>query len=47
MDEFRKKMLDWITPEQRGKFQNGVQLFNNRLKQRGMAPVGGPGGGFF
>ncbi len=47
MDEFRKKMLDWISPEQRGKFQNGMQMFNDRLKDRGLPPVGPPGGGFF
>jgi len=47
MDEFRKKMLDWVTPAQRGKFQNGMQIFNARLKEKGMAPVGPPGGGFF
>jgi hypothetical protein len=47
MDEFRKKMLDWVTPEQRGKFQNGMQLFNARLQQQGMQPVSPPGGGFF
>jgi hypothetical protein len=46
MDEFRKKMLDWVTPEQRGKFQNGVQLFNARLEQQGMQPIS-VGGGFF
>lgn len=45
MDEFRKKMLDWVTPAQRGKFQNGMQLFNARLKEKGLPPVGPPGGG--
>ena len=33
---FRKKMLDWTTPEQRGKFENGMQMFNDRMKERGM-----------
>jgi hypothetical protein len=47
LDEFRKKMLDWVTPEQRGKFQNGMQLFNDRLRAQGMSPVSPPGGGFF
>ncbi|HMP06752.1 MAG TPA: hypothetical protein PJ982_10410 [Lacipirellulaceae bacterium] len=47
MDSFRKKMLDWVSPEQRGKFQNGIQIFNNRLQQRGMPPVSPPGGSFF
>ncbi len=45
VDEFRKKMLDWVTPAQRGKFQNGMQLFNARLKEKGLPPVGPPGGG--
>ena len=48
MDEFRKKMLDWTTPEQRAKFENGMQMFNERLKERGLEPRRpAPGGGFF
>jgi hypothetical protein len=47
MEEFRKKMLDWTTPDQRAKFENGIQMFNDRLKQRGMDPVDMPGGGVF
>jgi hypothetical protein len=47
LDEFRKKMLDWVTPDQRGKFQNGMKMFNDRLQSQGMQPVGPPGGGFF
>jgi hypothetical protein len=43
MDEFRKKMLDYTTPEQRAKFENGIQIFNERRKERGLPPVG-PGG---
>ncbi|RIK80676.1 MAG: hypothetical protein DCC67_09100 [Planctomycetota bacterium] len=46
-DEFRKKMLAWTTPSQRAKFENGIQLLNDRRKQRGLPPIGGPGGGFF
>lgn len=47
-DQFRKKMLDWTTPEQRAKFENGINLMNGRLKERGMDPLPpGPGGGFF
>lgn len=47
-DQFRKKMLDWTTPEQRAKFENGLNRMNDRLKERGMAPLPpGPGGGFF
>ena len=46
VDEMRKKMLDWTTPEQRAKFQNGIAIFNDRLRQRGLPPVN-PGGGFF
>lgn len=47
VDEFRKKMLDWTTPSQRAKFENGIQMMNNRRKERGLPPLGGPGGGFF
>lgn len=45
IDEWRKKMLDWTTPEQRAKFDNAFQKFNERLQQRGMNPM--PAGGFF
>lgn len=45
MDEMRKKMLDWTTPEQRAKFEKVMQKYSERLKQRGMDPM--PGGGFF
>lgn len=45
IDEMRKKMLDWTTPEQRAKFDTAFQKFNERLKQRGMSSM--PGGGFF
>jgi hypothetical protein len=44
MDEFRKRMLDYTTPEQRAKFENGIELLNQRRKERGLEPVG-PGGG--
>lgn len=44
MDEFRKKMLDYTTPEQRAKFENGIQMMNDRRKERGLPPVGPPGG---
>ncbi|MBA4107616.1 MAG: hypothetical protein C0485_17920 [Pirellula sp.] len=44
MDEFRKKMLDYTTPEQRAKFDSGMQMFNDRRKARGLQPVGPPGG---
>jgi hypothetical protein len=40
-------MLDWITPDQRAKFQSGMQMFSDRMKQRGMTPPPMPGGGFF
>ncbi len=46
-EQFRKKMLDWTTPEQRAKFENGISAMNDRLKERGMEPLSGPGGGFF
>jgi hypothetical protein len=44
--EFQKKMLAWTTPEQRAKWDNGIGMFNQRLKERGMEPVT-PGGGMF
>lgn len=47
-DEIRKKMLDWTTPEQRAKFENGINLFNERRKARGLEPINPrPGGGIF
>ena len=45
--EFMKKMNAWTTPQQRAKFENGVRMFNERRKQRGLSPVGGPGGGIY
>jgi hypothetical protein len=45
--EFQKKMLAWTTPEQRAKFQNGMMMFSNRMKERGLNPPPMPGGGFF
>jgi hypothetical protein len=47
MDEFRKKMLDWTTPEQRSKFENGMKMFNDRRKERGLQPLPPFGGGGF
>lgn len=47
MDEFRKKMLDWTTPEMRSKFENSIKMMNDRRKERGLPPMGGPNGGFF
>ena len=47
-DQIRKKMLDWTTPEQRAKFENGMNMMNSRRKDRGMPPLPpGPGGGVF
>ena len=45
IDEIRKKMLDWTTPEQRAKFDNGLQMLNKRRSERGLPPVP-PMGGF-
>jgi hypothetical protein len=45
--EFQKKMLAWTTPDQRAKFQNGMMMFANRMKERGITPPQMPGGGFF
>jgi hypothetical protein len=44
-DEFRKKMLDWTTPEQRAKFENGIRIFNQRREERGLSPIPPPGRG--
>lgn len=38
-EQIRKKMLDWTTPEQRAKFENGMNIMNDRRKQRGLAPM--------
>lgn len=46
-DAIRKKMLDWTTPQQRAKFEHGIQLLNDRRKQRGLPPMAGSGRGFF
>jgi hypothetical protein len=46
MDEFRKKMLDWTTPEQRSKFENGMRMMNERRQERGLGPMPNFGGGF-
>ena len=43
--EIMKKMLDWTTPEQRAKFDNGMQMMNQRRSERGLPPVP-PMGGF-
>jgi hypothetical protein len=44
MDEFRKKMQDWTTPEQRAKFETVMGMYNDRREQRGLEPIKGPGG---
>jgi hypothetical protein len=47
-EQIRKKMLDWTTPEQRAKFENGMNRMNDRRKERGLPPMPpGPGGGVF
>jgi hypothetical protein len=40
-------MLAWTTPEQRAKFDNGIQMFRSRMEERGLTPPSTPGGGFF
>ncbi len=45
MDQMRKRMLDWTTPEDRAKFESFMTKFSDRMKERGINP--GPGGGFF
>jgi hypothetical protein len=44
---FQKKMLAWTTPEQRAKFDNGIQMFRSRMEERGLTPPPMQGGGFF
>ena len=38
-DEFRKKMQDWTTPEQRAKFETVMTMYNDRRQERGLDPV--------
>lgn len=45
MNEIAKKMLDWTTPDQRTKFENGMRMMNDRRKARGLSPLP-PMGGF-
>ncbi len=47
VNEFRAKMLDMITPEQRAKMENGMKMMQQRMKARGIEAPPGPGGGFF
>ncbi len=47
MSEIGKKMLDWTTPEQRSKFENGMRMMNDRRKERGLQPMPPFGGGGF
>jgi hypothetical protein len=44
MSEFRKKMLDWTTPDQRAKFESGMQIMNKRRNERGLPPLPTMGG---
>jgi hypothetical protein len=46
MDQIAKKMLDWTTPEQRSKFENGMRIMNDRRQERGLQPLPPFGGGF-
>ncbi|MAT68189.1 MAG: hypothetical protein CMJ58_01565 [Planctomycetaceae bacterium] len=47
VNEFRVKMLDMISPDQRTKLENGMQMMRNRMDERGIQVPPGPGGGFF
>lgn len=47
MDQIRKKMLDWTTPEQRSKFENGMKMMNSRREERGLPALPPFGGGGF
>ena len=44
-DAMRKRWLDMTTPDQRAKMEKAMDMFNQRIKERGMEPM--PGGGFF
>lgn len=46
IDKFRKGMLDKTTPEQRAKFQVTIQMYKDRMQERGIDPPQG-GGRFF
>jgi hypothetical protein len=46
IDQFRKQMLDWTTPDQRDHFEKVMTMYRDRMKERGVTPPG-PGGGFF
>ncbi|MEM9659097.1 MAG: hypothetical protein AAF961_12115, partial [Planctomycetota bacterium] len=35
-DEFRKKMNDWTTPEQRAKFEAVMSMYEKRKRERGL-----------
>ena len=41
IDTWRKKMLDWTTPELRAKFEIAMEKYKDRLEQRGMEPEKG------
>ncbi len=47
MDEIGKKMLDWTTPDQRSKFENGMRMMNERRQERGLPALPPFGGGGF
>ncbi len=47
MNEIRKKMLDWTTPSQRSKFENGMRMMNDRRQERGLPALPPFGGGGF
>ena len=41
-DEFRKRMQDWTTPDQRAKFETVMGMYNERREERGLEPIQGP-----
>lgn len=45
VDSFRKKFLDWTTPEQRSDLEALGKMFEQRRQERGLPDPGG--GGFF
>lgn len=43
MDEFMKRMVAHLSPDVRAGFEIRINMFNDRLKERGLPPIGPPG----
>jgi hypothetical protein len=46
-DQFQKRMLDNTSPTERAMFSEYFKDMESRRKERGLPPLGGPGGGRF